>query len=445
MKANLSIRRLLVSGSAWAISGKALSILAAFATNALIARLVSVEEMGIYFLSLSIVATAALVAKLGMGKTGIRLIADSMAIGQQGRARSAIFHTAFFSSIGGTLVIAILTMGGWQWLSRDVFGSERMTSIVVLSGGWTFVLLMQGMVADSFRGFHKIHLATLFDGLLSGLIVALSLAYMLWSAGTSDIYHIVSVVVVIGLCVGSVGIMLLVPYVHRLDRTTDSLSSVTVLAIAIPLMITNLTSVLVTQADMWVLGMLRPQEDVALYGAAKRLAQLLAMPLFVLNSVAAPIVAALYARGEIKRLENTLRTTATIVGIPALVLFSIFLVYGHTILELTYGTSYGASVLLLIALAFGQLVSVWAGGCALALTMSGYQGVSMRITVITSTLTVAACIWGVREYGTIGVAIISALGLALQNIAMVLAAKLHLGVWTIMDFNLYRLFIRLRS
>jgi O-antigen/teichoic acid export membrane protein len=61
-----TLKQRLLSGSAWALTGKAASVLAALMVNALLARLLSPQDFGAYFLALSTVYLGTTVGALGL-------------------------------------------------------------------------------------------------------------------------------------------------------------------------------------------------------------------------------------------------------------------------------------------------------------------------------------------------------------------------------------------
>ena len=200
--------------------------------------------------------------------------------------------------------------------------------------------------------------------------------------------------------------------------------------VAWPLLITNLALLILTQADLWILGAFRPQEDVAIYGAAARVVFLLAMPLLVVNLVVMPLIAEMYAQGRRAELERTLRASATLAGIPAALILLIFVLLGAPLLGLVYGDYYRAGAVVLTLLSLGQLVNVWTGSSGMTLIMTGHQLVMMAITVVWGVVTIMVCLGVVGQYGPTGVAAATTAGLALQNVSMWLGAKAMTGMWT---------------
>jgi O-antigen/teichoic acid export membrane protein len=81
-------------------------------------------------------------------------------------------------------------------------------------------------------------------------------------------------------------------------------------------------------------------------------------------------------------------------------------------------------------LSVGKLVNVWTGSCGMTLIMTGHQTPLMRITIVTSVLTVIGAILAVGRFGMVGVAAVVSGGTVAQNLAMWLAARSYCGLWT---------------
>jgi O-antigen/teichoic acid export membrane protein len=62
-----------------------------------------------------------------------------------------------------------------------------------------------------------------------------------------------------------------------------------IIKISWPLWITNLTLFVLVQSALWVMGLFRSPEEVAVYGAAVRAITLVTMPLLIVNLVVPPL------------------------------------------------------------------------------------------------------------------------------------------------------------
>src|SRR5215217_4654089 len=100
------LRCRLLSGGAWAVSGKVGASMIGFATNVLLARMLSKQEVGAYVLALSIVSLGAVVGSLGLPKTVVALVAENVGLGRLERARRVI-RTVLGIGVFGALGIGL--------------------------------------------------------------------------------------------------------------------------------------------------------------------------------------------------------------------------------------------------------------------------------------------------------------------------------------------------
>jgi O-antigen/teichoic acid export membrane protein len=209
-----------------------------------------------------------------------------------------------------------------------------------------------------------------------------------------------------------------------------------VLSVSFPMLIIALTTFVLQSADIWIIGALRSQEEVAVYAAAAQLVVLIAMPLLVVNLVLPPLIAEMYTQGKTTRLERTLRTFSTIAGVPSMVLLVGFMLLGGTVLGLVYGDYYRSGAEILVLLSAAKVAAVWSGSCGLVLQMTGHHKQMLRVSLLTSPLFIVGALLVVRDYGPVGVAAAAAVTTVLQNVIMVLLARRLTGMWTHVSFSL---------
>lgn len=425
-----SIKQKLLRGGAWAFAGKVAAALTGLAVNALLARLLTPEEMGAYFLTFSLVSVAAIAAQLGLTQTIVRLVAESMGTDQPGRARQSIILVIRLTAVGAFVVAAILAFGGGQWVAERVFHSALMAQAMGLVAVWVVALTFQNVLAEVFRGFHDIRLASLFSGLSTAILAMLMFAGLWLAQGHADLDQVVLLMVIAGLSSVALSTLLLGKKLTALPKSEALIPLQEVFSIAWPLWLTNLTLFVLSQADLWILGMFRAQDEVAIYGAAARLLTLVAMSLMVVNAVVQPMIVEMHSQNNKEKLERVLRTTATIAGIPAFIVLVLFVAWGNNILALVFGDFYKSGGGILFILSLGQLANVWAGSCGLTLMLTGHQMTMLAITIVSGFITVAGALLLVGPYGAIGVASSAAFGMILQNVLMLVGVKRKVGIWT---------------
>ncbi len=448
---NSSLKRRLLSGSTWALGGKVGASAIGLLTNALLARMLSPSEFGAYFLALSVISLGAVVGALGLPKAAIRFIAESAAVDRLGRARRAVY------TVFGLGVLGSLGVGLAYWLlvgdlvGRYLFHSATLVGVTGLMAGWIAISVMQEITAETFRGFHDIRAATLLGGLATGgksggiamrVLLLLCLLLVGFQSGFRSGGTDLKTVMLISLGAGSVSVLLgaglLRAKVARLGSRgdDDALSPGEVLRDAMPTLGISLTAFVLLSADLWILGALGSQQEVAVYGATSRLVALVAMPLLVTNLVLPPIVAEMYAQGETVKLERTLRAFSTLAGAPSLLVLLGFMLLGGQTLGLVYGDFYRSGVTVLVLLSAAKMIAVWSGSCGAVLQFTGHQASMLRINVLTSPIFIIGALMVARDYGSVGVASVAAATTVLQNVAMVLVAKRKTGMWTHVSLSL---------
>ncbi len=425
-----SIKEKLLKGGAWAFLGKMLTALSGLAISALLARLLEPEEMSAYFLTFSLVSAAAIVAQLGLTQAIVRLVAESIGTGRPGRARQSVVLVLRVVAFSGLVIASLLAFGFGQWISEQLFKSVLMSQVMGLAAVWTILITFQSLMAEIYRGFHDIRLATIFGGLTTSLI-SMGLFLGLWLLqGQSNLDQIVLLTLGAGLSSALLSSVFLWNNLKALPSEESNVALSEMLKISWPLWITNITLFALLQVDLWIMGIFRPAEEVAIYAVASRTVALVGIPLLVVNAVVPPLIAEMYVKGKTKELEAVLRSAATLAGLPSLIVLGVFVFFGDSILGLLFGEYYQVGGIVLAVLSVGQLANVMSGSCGQVLMLTGHQFTMMTVSISSSFLMVALAWFLVDDYGSVGVASAAAIGMQIQNILMVFFAKRNVGIWT---------------
>ena len=429
---NKTIRERLLTGTAWATAGKFASALVAIGISALLARLLSTEEMGNYFLAISVLNIFASMSQSGLNHAVVRFIGEALGQGNGGRVRDTIRLALRNGAIGSIIGASIFLLFRQGILLTGLHAPELLElhwHIAI----WIAIMTMNGILSEIFRGFHNIKLATLFSGLLSstGFIIVLVFSYI------SGIYLGLDRVFLFAILSSALSVLVALIYLKRACVTLPksaqgyvAMRSKDLMHAAWPMWVSGSALLFLSQADILVLGMFRSAAEVAVYGAASRLVALVTMSLVIVNAVVPPIIAELYSHNRQAELEKLLRTTASVAGIPTLGVLMLFIFQGDHLLSLIYGEYYIEGDLVLTILSVGQLVNVFTGSCGITLIMTGNQTTMMIITLITGTFTVALALALGSRFGATGVAVAVASGWVLQNMGMLVGAKRKTGMWT---------------
>ena len=454
-----TLRRRLLSGSTWALGGKIGAATIGIVTTGVLTRLLTKQEVAVYLLAFSIISLGAVIGSLGLPKTVLRFVAESITLGQPGRARRAIY-TALGLGVLGALCISLayfFIVG--DLVSRYLFHSSALVAVIGLTAGWMAISTMQEIMAETFRGFHDIRMATLFGGLATGgksaglimrVMLLACLVLLLATVGHTDL----RTVMLASVGAGAASSLLAALFLHNkisslgTQGMENRISVGDELRDAFPILIISLTSfILLSAADLWILNYFGSKDEVAVYGVAARLVTFIAMPLLLTNLVLPPIIAEMYAQDRTAELEGTLRSFSTLSGVPSLLVLILFMLLGGPILGLVYGAklfppgslAIHQGAIVLVLLSAGKLAAVWAGSCGAVLQFTGHQRSMLRVNLLTSPLFIMGALLVVRDYGPVGIASMTAAITVLQNAALVLVAKRKTGMWTHVSLSPSRL------
>lgn len=432
MESHVSIKKYLLKGSAWAFGGRVLTAFIGLLLSALLARMLSPMEMGTYFLAFNVATFLAIFARMGLENTLLRFISESLDRKQYDRVRSLILKGCLLVLLGSVLVGGAFYAGLGIWLSKNVFHSETLGAIVAFMSAWIALLAFQFLFAEIFRAFQDIRSAVLFGGLVTAIGTTVTVA-LYWFLSNERIT--LNTLLTWVLTVGAINIVLALLVLHRKVHTLwtpaqQSASYRELVENSWPLLFSTLTFAVMAQSDLWILASFRPEQDVAIYGAAARLVAMTSMVLAIVNAVVPPLIARLNVQKQKERLERILRTTATLAAIPALLGLLVFVFFGKKVLGLLFGDYYSSGAIILAVLSLGQAVSVWVGSCGITLMMTGQQKYLLFISCLSAVVSIVSGLLLVQTHGSIGVAMATTFAMVLQQILMLVFVRYRCGIWT---------------
>lgn len=430
----LLLSNILVTSSIWALVGKIFVATSLLAINAILARLLGPKELGLYFILFNIVTLFTIVAQLGLSQAIVRLIPQSIALGDLGRARGIVRAVMVSGIFTVTLVAIGLYAGLSELFAVNVFKSRDITDLTGLTALWVGFVTFQSLITESFRGFKEIKLASLFGGMTSNAILLILLLLFISFDITLEIRGAVFCTLIAIFLNVAVSGKMLQNRQKKLGKV-DNIDLKGIYSLAIPLFITQILILVVTQADIWIVGILNSDAEVGIYGAASRLAASIMIITSILYAVLPPTIAESYIRNDHRNMEKILRQGASLASVVAIPLFLVLVLMPDFIINIIYGEKYLDGGQVLSFLSVGLLVNVITGMRGYTLIMTGYEKLQLAITMVGALLNVAFCVLGAMFYGMIGVAVGAMAAMIVQCITELLAVRIKLGVWTHISFH----------
>lgn len=420
----------LLSGGAWVAGARTVTAVCGMLVSILLARMLEPQMLGVYFIVASIGVTGAMLAQFGTHQSVVRLTAGHLAKGESSELRRSLRAVATVALIGSVVVAGGYVVGAGELLAAHVFESPALLATIWLAAGWIVLRQAQVLISQAFRGFHDLRQAAILSGSLTQLLLVSMLA-VLWRAEYPIELSgaLTTTLVAYGITVVYGGWWLQRRYWRHLEAA-KGLALRPVAKLSAPLFVSSASFMVLGEMHLWVLGAQGEPEQVALYGAAYRLMQLVLIPLSLVNNVIPPTVAQLYTQGRHERLEQVMRASASLAALPALMVLVLLILFAEPVLVALYGEYFGAAAILLAILAVGQGINVLTGSPGVLMAMSDQQQILMRVSLGGGVIGLLLSLTLVGPFGAAGVACGYASGLVLQNVAMALYCRARLGVNT---------------
>jgi O-antigen/teichoic acid export membrane protein len=388
-------------------------------TQILIARLLGVEGFGLYELGFGAIRIFEIIGRLGLNVAGMRFVA--MARAESPGVLKGVLISSLGISGGVSLCLGVILAVWAPFLAETVFRNPGLTHPL----RWFAV------------GLPWITLMTVCSSLLLGFRVTQYTVYVreLAQPGAQLILVVVFYWLGFGLA-GAVGALVLshlaglalgVAFLVRLcpSLTEPGVSPVwrnsDLLSTAIPLVLVALLNYCLAWTDSLLLGVLSTAAAVGVYRAAWRISSVMNLLLDATNSMYGPMVSELHSLSEKDRMANLYKATARWVSYAAVPIFLLLSVEAHEIMAL-FGKGFdGPGSWVLRILALGALINCITGGSGMTLIMIGKQNTLLRISMTAAAVNVGMNLLLIPIWGVIGAAISGSFSLILSNTIKVLA------------------------
>ncbi len=390
-----------------------------YAVHVGLARWMGAAEYGIYTYVLAWTALLSIPAGLGLPVLVVRLVPEYSVTQAWGLLRGRL-------------------RWGWRWIAVLGFGLALagMTLVVVfeteVTEAYTRALLLglwlvplqacMRYAAGIYQSVHQLGRAYVLPVLRHVLVLALAFLYVIAAQELTSVQGL-------GITVGAVLVVLLaqgpalrraVPAPVRQAQARYEVSGW--LRVSVPLLLISGFWLLLNETSVLLLGTLLGPEQAGVYKAASKTASLVGFVLAAVGAATLPVVATLYARGELGRLQHILSLVAHAIFWPSLVTVLFLVLAAKPVLGL-FGPGFASGRWVLIILAGGQLVHAGAGAVAGLLSVTGHQKKGMTTLGWNILLNVMLNLAGIVTLGLVGAALATALSITVTNVSLCVIAR----------------------
>lgn len=412
-------------GSALIIGTRILGAAIVYLTQIGLARWLGGYQYGIYAYAWSWIMLLGFMAPLGLNVLMMRNLPDYQVRHRFARLAGQIRWAPFAVLVAGSAFAALAA--GLILLLRDAIGPDRWLPLILAAGclpffalsvlyeglargfGWPLVAYGPGYVLRPVLFVALLATASLFGitmnaGFAMGLMLAACAAALLWQK-LAIARHIPAAI----------------------TAATPRYHPAAWVAAAMPFLAIETCYLILSNADVLMLGYFAAPEQVGRYFAAVRTCSFLGYIPFAISGLALPRFSEFNSRGDLDGLARYVRTTVRWSFAAALAGAAILALVGRPVLA-TFGADFVAAYPALLVILAGILVRVSTGPVEYLLAMNGHRGASMVIIAIAAVLNIALNVLLIPAFGIVGAASATALAVTFSVTSAAIFAWRKLGV-----------------
>jgi len=383
-------------------------------------NLFGVATWGAYAFGLSVLDVCGRLGLAGSDKGVMILVAARRAKGDTNGEDRALATGIRLSLAMGIVLAVVVFAASWTtaaFYKTPAYGQAMRYLAPAIPMVALATVLLAGTIAYKNLRYNLLVKGVSEPAIRIALVAALGLTTK--GIGPLTFVHVVSLVATVAIAVWGFG------RVFSLERTWASIRSApfdgAMVRYALPLAIAELVNSFLAQTNVFVLGKMRPIEDVGIYSACVVLANAVSFVRSAFDTVVAPVAAEAWAHGDHQRLATHVKLMSRLVLLCAVPLAGLFLVGGSAMLAL-HGPDFVRGARTLALLALGHVVNASCGLAGWVLLASGRSKTVLANNLASVALNIVLCLVLIPRYGIDGAAASATIAVIVLHIAQSIEA-----------------------
>lgn len=415
--------REVLRGAMTAFPLRGLGAALAFFLNVVLARVVGAEDMGVYYLALTITTVASTIGTLGLGNVLVRQTAAGAAQDDWSTLKATAVMGTRMSLLCAAAVTILLAVAA-PWLAADLMQKPELAVPLQWMALTIIPQTQMQLHAQLLRGLKKIALSQVIRNIDIPLLTMIFIAVLGGTYGASGAAWSFTLANVIAAVMAS--------WMWRRTVGPGGSSDVSVsrrdlLRHGFPILQTNLINLSLNPATTLMLGAMSTSISVAIFAVAFRTAMLTRFALMSVNSIAGPKFAELHGTADRRSLASTSRRSAFLITLVAAPLFLFIVIFPGWTMGL-FGEAFVEGANVLVILALGQFIAAICGSVGYLLMMSGNEKALRNNTLVSGLFSLVLNLILIPSYGVIGAAISGCTAMVIRSILGTIQVYRHLGI-----------------
>ncbi len=378
-----------------------------FLSGVLIARLYSIEWLGVFAIAQSIARITSDVGNLGLDQGLVRYASRLRALGRYPQLRATVRAGILYSIAGGA---GIGLLVGWAAgdLGAVLLRTQETQLTWMIAGFAVAIPLMtiSQVLAAVLQGFERLGQRAIALDVLPQFVICAGLLALRAAAAPRMALTVSFVTAQLVAVLSALWFLRRVPLLSGPRSAPEP----ELLSYSLPLMLTSFLSNVARWGDVILLGLLSTAEATGLYQFAARIAGVLSIVTTSVAGIFAPVVSRFHAKNDFGQIRLHLRLVTRWCFSFSWPVFLFVALFGGPLLGL-FGDEFPRAAASLVVLTAGHLLWSLVAGNMMLLSMTGYPRlnlINMIATVITS---IASGVYWIPRLGAVGAAWAVALSL----------------------------------
>ncbi len=389
-----------------------------FTAQALLARSMSQTEYGYFIYAISLIPVLAFFGKIGFEATPLRYLYEYE---DKPELRNGFILTSLrVVAIASAIVSIMLTLAGY--ILMDFL--PKTVQHTLLYSSWIIFFFSLTYVAQGFLNAVKM---IFFSQFFAQILLPLVLLVVVFATGMK--MNAVGGYIAYGgaMAVGAVWAwMLIFRRVFRAQPAYETDTRNWVL-VSMPLFVSLLVTALLPRLGNIVVGFFESAENVAAFSVVSRIAVLFTFISTALAAIADPTISEYFQKGDTRKIQRLTRFVFLANIAIGLCGFLFTLAVGEYVL-LAFGENYVACKGALLIFILGQSFNILNGPSTSLFTVTGNQGVFMKIMLSSCLSLFIFLAIGLKFGGLMGAAIATSLNMLFTSIVVVVIFRKRTGI-----------------
>jgi len=402
------------------------SLLLGFLSNYVLLKLVGVSDYGLYVYVFNFIYLLVSFCLIGAHTLVIRNV-PVYEISKDYKMQKGVIFFAITAAVLGSLIVSFVSgiLVQFTPIAKSI-GSIYWFLLAIISLPMLSVTII---IQSALQGERKIALSQLAEKIIKPAIIITAVLSLFFLKKEISFNRLITVSLL------AIGATLLITFIFyqrhlglRLRNVKPAFEISTWRHSATAFFLVSILYIVNSRIDIFLLGVFKGNKAVGVYNIVLKISEIIGFVLAIVNLIISPVIAKLYAAGDIFQLQQLMTRSAQIVFICGFPLFSVIVFFRKYILSF-FGVNFLGGGDALIILGSGQLINILCGSVGTLLIMTGYQKFSLLSLAAATVFNITLNVLLTPGLGLIGTAIGAASSLMIWNLLMFLFVRKKMKIF----------------